>query len=221
VVFGGHVVGETCFRNSTYTLGCFESLYLYRASTGKIQSIAHQGDQAPPFKNGDTFTAAFMGMPNNSGEIAFIGSTSTDATLPTSGVYLWRPQSGLEKVAIPGEVLFDDRMMMRATPSQCCVDINRTGEVAFAAQLDADDNGDGVPDTGVFVKLGGTFRKVVSSGDVLPHIGTVQHVNWTIAAPIAPAPFPAPFVNLNDQGQVLTQVILEDGKNHVIVATPH
>jgi hypothetical protein len=92
--------------------------------------------------------------------------------------------------------------------------------VAFAAQLDTDDDEDRIEDTGVFVKLGGSLRRVARTGDVLPDIGTVRHVNSTLAPSIYPPNAPAPFVNLNDKGQVLTQVILEDGTNHVIVATP-
>ena len=216
VVFGGHVKGEVCLgENREIPIGCFESLYLYTASTGEIKSIAHTGDPAP---RGDKFAIAFMGMPNNSGDIAFIGSTIIRPDpLANTGVYLWRGQSGVvEAVAIPGDALPGGGHMTRATTSQCCVDVNKAGEVAFAAQLDTDDDEDRIKDTGVFVKLGGSLRRVVRTGDVLPDIGTVRHVNWTFAPPDTPAPF----VNLNDNGQVLTQVILEDGTNHVIVATP-
>jgi hypothetical protein len=180
VVFGGHVKGEVCLaENREIPIGCFESLYLYTASTGEIKSIAHTGDPAP---RGDKFAIAFMGMPNNSGDIAFIGSTSTKDPLANTGVYLWRGQSGVvEAVAIPGDALPGGGHMTRATTSQCCVDVNKAGEVAFAAQLDTDDDEDRIKDTGVFVKLGGSLRRVVRTGDVLPDIGTVRHVNWTFA----------------------------------------
>jgi hypothetical protein len=216
VVFGGHVKGEVCLgEDPKIPISCFESLYLYTASTGEIQSIAHTGDPAP---RGGHFAIAFMGMPNNSGDIAFIGTTNTLDPLANTGVYLWRGQSGvMEAVAIQGDALPGGGSMTRATPSGCCVDVNKAVEVAFAAQLDTDVDEDGIKDTGVFVKLGGSLRKVVRTGDVLPGIGTVQHVNLTFAVP---ADFPAPFVNLNDSGQVLTQVILDDGTNHVVVATP-
>jgi hypothetical protein len=61
VVFGGHVTGETCVGGDDSTLGCFDSLYLYRASTGRISSIAHQGVSAP---GGGKFTYAFNGRLN-------------------------------------------------------------------------------------------------------------------------------------------------------------
>ena len=44
--FGGHVAGEECV-NIGSPLACGESVYLKDAATGKIQSIAHQGDPAP------------------------------------------------------------------------------------------------------------------------------------------------------------------------------
>ena len=77
VIFGGHVKGETCVEGNDSTLGCFESLYLYRASTGRISSIAHQGMLAP---GGGKFTYAFNGRLNERGDASFIGGFKDDQT---------------------------------------------------------------------------------------------------------------------------------------------
>src|SRR4029077_2844299 len=86
VVFGGHVTGETCVGGDDSTLGCFDSLYLYRAGTRQLSSIAHQGDPAPG-RGGGTFRYAFNGRLNEGGDASFIGAFKDDQT--ENGVFLF------------------------------------------------------------------------------------------------------------------------------------
>jgi hypothetical protein len=64
---------------------CGESVYLKKATTGEITSIAHQGSPVP---GGGTYCLAFGPVLNSRGEIAFIGfigSLSSEcATLPSN-----------------------------------------------------------------------------------------------------------------------------------------
>ena len=98
VVFGGHVAGETCVNPFGQPLGCFESLYLYRDSTGRLSSLVHQGDVAP---GGETFDIVFNGRPNNVGDVSFIGG-GLDLSF---GVYLYTHQGSIAIVAKPGDPL--------------------------------------------------------------------------------------------------------------------
>jgi hypothetical protein len=53
---------------------------------------------------------------------------------------------------------------------------NDRGEVAFAATLDTDDDGDGILDTGVYVRSAGALQLIARTGTVVPGIGTIAHI---------------------------------------------
>jgi hypothetical protein len=210
VVFGGHVTGEPCNGGSTSTIGCFESLYLCRAGTGTLASLVHQGDPTP---DGGVFKLAFNGRLNSVGDISFIGGDLLAARL---GVFVYTRTGSIVTVAKPGDVL-PGGTMVNTTGTQGAHAINGAGDVAFVAQLDSDANEDGIQDTGVYLYQRGTIIPVVRTGTVIPGLGSVAHTNNKFNVG---SPFPWPGVHLNDRGEILTQVILTNGQNHVVVATP-
>jgi hypothetical protein len=214
VVFGGHVTGEDCIGGSGSDIGCYESLYLYRASTGRLTSLVHQGDPAP---GGGVFEFAFDGRSNGIGHISFIGGNGTFDT----GVFLYTRSGSVLKVAAPGDNMPGGGTMVNTTLSQGAHAINGGGDVAFVARLDTDANGDGEKDTGVYLYRRGTIIPVVRTGTAIPGLGTVAHTNrtWEVACGSL-CPWPWPGVHLNDRGEILTQVILENGDNYIVVATP-
>jgi hypothetical protein len=134
VIFGGHVKGEVCVGGSPSTLGCFESLYLYRG-TGQLSSIVHQGDPAP---GGGVFRFAFNGRLNASGDASFIGGLKEN--FDENGVFLRKRDSKMLAVARPGDAL-PGGTMKNATSTQGAHAIDNASNVAFAAVLDADVNG--------------------------------------------------------------------------------
>jgi hypothetical protein len=209
VVFGGHLTGETCTLGSSSTIGCAESLYLYRASTGTLSSLVHQGETVPGI---GTFDFAFNGRLNNVGDASFIGGLGGK-----TGVFLYRHTGAIATVAKPGDSL-PGGTMASSTLSQGSHGINNSGAVAFVAQLAADANGDGIQDTGVYVYQAGKISTVVRTGTVIPGLGTVAHVNTPFAVG---GDFPFPGVHLNERGEILTQVILQTGETYTVVATPH
>ena len=214
VIFGGHVKGETCVDGDDSTLGCFESLYLYRAGTRQLSSIAHQGDPAPGRGDGK-FRYAFNGRLNEGGDASFIGAFKDDQT--ENGVFLRKHSGTLLAVARVGDPL-PGGAMKNATQFQGSHAIDNSGNVAFSAVLDADINGDGVDDTGVYLWSNRKITAVVKTGTLIPGIkGTVAHVN---NAYDVGTPNPWPEVHINERGQILTQVIMDTGANYVIVATP-
>jgi hypothetical protein len=212
VVFGGHVTGETCVGGGDSTLGCFDSLYLYRASTGRISSIAHQGMSAP---GGGEFKYAFNGRLNDGGDASFIGAFKDDQT--ENGVFLFLRSGTLLAVARVGDPL-PGGAMKNATQNQGSHAINNSTNVAFSAVLDADSNGDGVDDTGVYLWSNGKITAVVKTGTVIPEKGTVVHVNNAYDVGTLN---PWPEVHMNERGQILTQVIMDTGANYVVIATPN
>jgi len=217
VVFGGHVKGEACFGGSSSTIGCYESLYLYRARTGTLSSLVHQGDPAP---GGDTFDFAFNGRLNSVGDVSFIGvldMIDEDGwVLYKNGVFLYRHTGSIVKVAKPGDRL-PGGVMANTNFAQGSHGINDFGDVAFVAQLDADVNHDGIQDTGIYLYHAGRISTVVRTGTVIRGFGKVAYTNnyWFVGSP-----WPWPGVHLNNRGEVLTQVTLEDGHSYVVVATP-
>ena len=211
VIFGGHVQGETCVDGSDSTLGCFESLYLYRAGTRRLSSIVHQGQPAP---GGGIFKYAFNGRLNEVGDASFIGGFNEDQS--ENGVFLRKRNGTLMVVARVGDPL-PGGTMKNATINQGSHAIDNAGNVAFSAVLDADSDHDGIDDTGVYLWSGRAIRSVVRTGTVIPGLGTVVHVNNAYDVGTTNA---WPEVHINERGQILTQVIMNTGKNYVVLATP-
>ena len=211
VVFAAHVTGETC--GFVTILGCSDSLYLYRSSTGRISSIAHQGDPAP---GGGNFLIVSDGQINNRGDMTYIGNLVTLTADEKLRVILTDRRGVSRTIAQTGASLPGGVMVNTAYHGSLA--INNSGVVAFVAKLDADVNGDNIPDTGVYVDHGGIITTVVRTGTVIPGLGTVTHTNELDIVDVPIPPFPG--VDINDRGEVLTQVVLENGENYIVVASP-
>jgi hypothetical protein len=82
-------------------------------------------------------------------------------------------------------------------------------------------NEDGFQDTGVYIDHDGAISTVVCTGTVIRSPGTVAHTNPTYFPIFGDGKYPIPGVFINDRGEVLTQVILENGDNYIVVARPH
>ncbi len=217
MVFSAHVVGETCGYDSgpsPTAMGCFTSLYLYRSSTGQISSIAHQGNPAP---GGGNFRFVVMGQINNRRDMAYIGDLATgpNYNIQIPGVFFTDRRGVSRAVARPGDRL-PGGVMVQTTTAEGNLGLNNSGVVAFVAQLDADVNSDTYQDTGVYVDHGGIITTVVRTGTVIPGLGTVAHTNnsYVVGFDLSPG------VHINDQGDVFTQVILENGDTYAVVASP-
>ena len=101
---------------------------------------------------------------------------------------------------------------------------NFRGDVVFNGTLDTDANGDGIPDTGMFVWSKGALRLVARTGTVIPGVGTVTHLMNPYLVPPTPVAGPVSATSgavINNRGQVFFQAILADGNDVLLVATPH
>jgi len=77
VAFGAHIAGEECvgfspptLKNQSDRIFCGDNVYLRKAPSGQIISIAHQGDPAP---GGGVFRHAWGPIVNNHGQVPFVG----------------------------------------------------------------------------------------------------------------------------------------------------
>ena len=136
VAFGGHVKGEECLLASD--LFCAESVYVKKANSGKIISIAHQGDPAP-VPGGGTYRFAFGPALKDSGDMAFIGGLSANSDNGQYlGVFYYSSAKGhTDPVALPGDPMPGGGSLLTATFTRLNYDVsNRSNVVAFAGVLD-------------------------------------------------------------------------------------
>jgi hypothetical protein len=162
---------------------------------------------------------------NDSGDLVFEGDLTPGA--PSSGfgnmgVYLY--SKGVNSViARPGTAMPGGGNFVTASFFVSGeVHINNSREVAFAAQLDTDDDADGNPDTGLYVWSHGTLKLVARTGTVIPGLGTVQHLaTATTGFPPPPVPTPSSGALNNDRGQILFCATLTDGRGVLLLANPN
>lgn len=211
VAFGGHIAGERCTTfglKQADRIFCAESVYLYRKSSGRILSVAHQDESAP---GGGKYNLAFGGVVNSQGDVVFIGDfTPPPGVIEKAGVFLWSRGSVIA-VARPGDSMPGGGRMVSASGYVQGYSLNDRGEVFFFARLSTDRDGDGKDDNGVFVWKDGTIRTVLRSGTNLPGMGTVSLISSGLGFGAAVS---------NNNGEVLTYVTTTAGNGYLVKATP-
>jgi hypothetical protein len=214
IVFSGHVVGDPCVDIGN-PWACGDSLYLRDATTGAIQSIAHQGDPAP---GGGTFSTAFGGLVNSSDQIALIGALGP----PFSGRFgVYRYAKGaLTAVAKPGDPMPGGGAFLSAGGSSGMIGLNNRGDISFAASLNTDTTGDGLFDTGVYVASLRSLRLVARSGTIIPGVGTISRIGSFIQGGTNSSPPYGTGGMINNSGRVLLNATLTDGRDVMVVASP-
>jgi hypothetical protein len=213
LAFGAHVAGEECIDIGSPFV-CGESLYLKKAGTGALRSIAHQGDPAP---GGGFYRLAFGAVVNSRGDVAFIGDvTPAPGTGDALGVFLFSKGTTIA-VARPGDSMPGGGTLVRASDQVANYHLNNRGDVSFSGMLDTDVNGDGINDTGLYVFSRGSLSLVARTGTVIPGLGTIAYLGL---APFLPFPAATGAIN-NERGQVLFFATLSDGTGILLVATPN
>lgn len=210
--FEAHVTGEKCGDLQDI---CPNSVYLWKAATGKIQSIAHQGNPAP---GGGVYLNAWGPVLNNRGEVVFIGDLPP--TAPAEGIRGVFLSSGETVIAVarPGDPMPAGGKLKNVSVFISNYHLNNRGEVSFNAILDSDEDGDGLDDTGLYVWSRGSLRLVARTGTVIPGVGTVAHLSSPSLAGFSGGPTSGAI--LNDRGEVFFQATLTDGRGVLLVATP-
>jgi hypothetical protein len=213
VAFGAHVKGEECIIQRP--LFCADSVYVKKASSGQIISIAHQGDPAP-VPGGGNYRFAFGPSLNNAGDIAFIGGLSAQSDNGEDlGVFFYSAAAGrTEAVALPGDPMPGGGNLLTAPFFRLNYDVsNRSGVVAFAAVLDTRTNGTD-NDTGLYVLSTGGLGLVARTGTVIPGVGTIKE----LTAPGFPIPWSGGAIN--ERGQIAFAATLTDGSTVLLLAAP-
>jgi hypothetical protein len=214
IAFGAHRSCDPCNTfgiPQTDRIFCAESVYLKAAPHGPIVSIAHQGDPAP---GGGTFNLAFGPVLNSRGDIVFVADLGTDPQgFGPTGVFLFT-RGRLQAVARPGDAMPGGGHLTTASSFIQNYSINNGGDIAFDAALDTQAVA-GVPDTGLYVRVGGTLRLVARTGTVIPGVGTIAGL---FNNPFVT--FPSGGAIINNRGQVLFTVVLTDDSTALLLATP-
>jgi hypothetical protein len=208
VGFGAHIAGEECvgdpnLENQSTRIMCGDNVYLRKAPSGEIISIAHQGDPAP---GGGVFRHAWGPILNNDHQLLFVG----DLTPPpdndlSQGLYLFNG-SFTVPVVRPGDAL-PDGTLKTVSDFVNGHHLNNPGEISFLAELTTGDEA-------IYVKSGNTFRLVAKRGTNVPGVGTIANFDTAGGTLLNGGA-----VN-NDRGQVMFSANLVGGGAALIVATP-
>jgi hypothetical protein len=206
----GHVAGEECRAEGLPPLdlliACLGSVYVKDAATGNIRSIAHAGDDAP---GRGVYRQAGGPVINDHGDIVFLGDlTEPPAARQVTGVFLHSAGETI-RVAGPGDEMPGGGKFVTASNSLGWqLHLNNVGEVVFNATLDtttlSTDEGDPIPDTGLYVWSHGSLRLVARTGTVIPGVGTIAQLVMNVLRVAPPAVFvPNSGAHNNDHGQVV------------------
>jgi len=168
-----------------------ESVYVRKAATGEILTVALAGDLAP---GGGEFLDCDQSKINDRGDVAFTGYLYPDGG--TSGFYLYTGGT-LVRVAGSGDVMPGGGHFVYGSGN---VGLNNSGTVAFTAALDTGEEG-------VYAYSRGSLRLIAKTGTVIPGLGTVSGVAFTNNP-------------LNDRGQAVFGCDLSDGRTVLLLATP-
>jgi hypothetical protein len=215
VVFSGHVAGDLCL--STFCLVGQRGLYLQSGATGEIRRIVNYGVAAP---GGGVLYDVGEPFLNNRDEVLF-GASLTLPSLenPVTAAYFLYSKGRVLSVARPGDAMPGGGHILSLSAQPPNHYLNNRGEMGFSATLDTDDNQDGVPDTGLYVRSGGVVSLVARTGTVIPDVGTIANLAPPVAIPNSFLANSSSAI-LNDRGQVFFQATLEDGRGVLLLAMP-
>lgn len=211
--FDGHVRGRTCLATAPQStvIFCLGEAYVKRHAAG-IELIAGGGDPAP---GGGVFRSAGSALPNARGDVLFAADL-TPAPRLLRDVGLFLSAGGSPTVVIrPGDPLPGGGHLVTTGLRPPQFSFNDRGEVAFAATLDSDEDGDGVRDTGVYVWTAGGLQLIARTGTVVPGLGTIAHIHPPLNVG---ARRPTGGAVLNSRGDVLFEATLVDGLGVLLVA---
>ncbi|MEA2703715.1 MAG: hypothetical protein QOD63_1660 [Actinomycetota bacterium] len=165
VAFTGHVAGTPCESGAPQStiIGCDRELFLRHAGTGQVVRLVPRGAGAP---GGGTFLDVLHPVLGGNGDMLFLGVVGTDRGFYL-GVFVVR-NGRVEPIAREGDAMPGGGRFSTAGFQPGNADINDRGDAAFSATLDTDDNGDGLPDQGLYQWTAGKLTVVVRTGVVLP-----------------------------------------------------
>jgi hypothetical protein len=212
VAFGAHIAGDPVISlNQKLPDAIFaaESIYVRDGASGKITSIAHQGDAIPASAGGGTFAYAFGPVINNAGDVLFVGAIKPDDPSGSHlGLFLYS-KGKLVSVARPGNALPGGGHMASASFFTSNYDINETGQVVFNASINEGGQGLFAWSHGKLSLVAKTGRTLLADGGVIDYFDTQDR----------PVPLFAGGALNNDKGQILFGAKLTDGRKVLMVAT--
>ena len=205
VAFDAHVYGEVCTDyqgQQGARIFCGESVYLKDGRTGKITSIAHQGQPSPV--PGKKYQVAFGPVLNDLGDLAFLADLSTGSG--EYAVFLYSHGNTIT-IAKPGDSMPGGGVLKQAGGFPHNAYLNNNQEVAFIGTLS--DGGQGL-----YLWKNGTVRLVARNGTAVDGGGVIANLD-DFGAGAASTQIAA-----NDRGQIIFAANLTTGGGAILTATP-
>jgi hypothetical protein len=207
VAIAGHQSNQECIDFGTpqdVSLNCGTSVLLVRPDR-RLEAIALQGDPAP---GGGRYRFAWTPTINQRGQIIFVGDlTAPPGFAASSGLFL-HDRRGVRPIVRPGHAMPGGGHLVNVTNFQPGnIALNDRGDIAFTATLDTGDPS--APDTGTYVWSRDALTLVARTGTTIDGAGVV--------ATVQPA---SGNLGLNNLGQIVLSVRLDNGREALVVARP-
>ena len=178
-----------------------DGVYVWRAASRAIETIAESGDPAP---GGGVFVRATIPRVNARGDVLFLGRIRYGSRL-VYGLYL-ASQGRIVAIAKPGDVMPDGWSFDSLVLSESSATLNDSGDVAFVAQTLRRETGD--RGAAVYASSHGDLRLVARVGSVILGAG----YDVTSISPNVPAAV------INQRGQVVLQAQTFSGRQALLEA---
>jgi len=201
VGFAAHVYGEEC--GAAGTLFCADSLYVKRAATGKIESIAHHGSPSPV--SGKNYFSAYGPVVNNAGDIAYLGDLSTLGDGSDVAVFLYTHGKSIV-IAKSGDAMPGGGVLKTGGFYPHTAFLNDAGDIAFDGTLANGDNA-------LYVWHRATLKLVAKTGMNIG-VGTIATLDDSFGG-VANTQ-----IAMNNWGQVLFMARFQEGGAALLLATP-
>jgi hypothetical protein len=228
VAFMGHVAGDPVsipnFPPQTVFISALTNVYVKDGARGTITELAHAGDPIPASAGGNgVYRSVFGPQINNRGDVIFVADITP---APDAGQFaaLFRYSQGETiSIARPGDAMpGGGNLVTVSSINGSQAHVNNRGDIVFNGTLDTDEDGDQLPDQGIYQWSRGEVTLIARTGTVLPDVGTIRTLTAPAAIVIPPPPVFVPdggAIN-NDRGQVLFSAGLTDGRTVLLLLTP-
>jgi hypothetical protein len=203
VVFAAHVQGDSCVMVGVY---CYDSVFVKRTPSGRVEQVARIQTMSP---TGVAFNAAWGGVINDSGDVAFVADVSPEGDFSQIGIFLYS-HGIVTTIAKYGDNMPGGGKFETGGGWPHGVAINNSGTIAFGAKLQ---NGAG---NGIYLWRNGKVQDVVVKTGTNTGVGTVANVQDLV--------YNVPDTNfllaMNNSGDIIFTARFTDLTGALLMASP-
>jgi hypothetical protein len=226
IAFIGHVAGDLAQvpgnPPQSILISALSNGYVKDGVTGRITEFAHAGSPIPASAGGGVFRQILSTQINNAGDVLFVSDlTPAPDALKSAGLFRYS-RGAITSIARPGDAMPGGGHVVTISIVGGNASLNNAGDIIFNGTLDTDENGDQLPDQGMYLWSRGQLSLFARTGTVLPGVGTVRSFVPPQGTVIPPPEVFVPnsgAIN-NDSGQVLFSALLTNGEYVLLLSTP-